>query len=298
MTTLSIRNISLNIGKTPILENVNTEISGSGNIVLFGPNGAGKSSLLKIITGIIDPLEGDVIVNGFSIINEREKALSQLGAHIEPGSFYPQLTGREVLSLIEKIRSNGKASCDLSAEDMINRLSMNEYADKKIGTYSTGMRRNLAVASAVVCAPPIILLDEPTDGLDPLSTARMNDLMFFLHNEKNCLLVTTSHDIEGAELISTRKLILMYGSIVFDSKKESNRVTMRLTVSNPRAMNSDILGAHETEFLGSTVLIKNLKRQEIGGVLRELSGALDIENISFETEFRNFYESFLKNGKK
>ncbi len=293
MNTVSIRGVTLKIGETTILEKVNAELSGSGNSVLFGPNGAGKSSLLKAMTGMILPQKGDVIINGASIRNDREEALGYIGAHIEPGSFYPQLTGREVLNFTEKIRCGKSGGCELGANALIERLHMAEYADRKVGTYSTGMRRNLAVATAAMCAPPVVILDEPTDGLDPASTMRMNGLMEFLHKEKQCLLITTSHDIEGAELISTRKLILMDGTIVFDSEEKGDRLTVRFEVSNPGRPGFPLFNDFEVEREGSSMVVRNISRSQVGHVLREVANSCEISSVAFESEFRQFYESFL-----
>lgn len=294
MSSLSIRNLSLSFGGQSILEDVSTEISGPGNVVLFGPNGAGKSSLLKSIAGIISPQNGEVIINGFSTRNQREKALAQIGAHIEPGSFYPQLTGKEILSFIEKMRGRAKGSDKLSAEFLIESLGMSEYADKRLRTYSSGMRRMLSVASAVVSTPPIVLLDEPTDGLDPVSSKRVTSLIGQLHHEKNCLIVTTSHDIEEAESMATRKLILMNRKIVFDSSNSDKKVAVTMTVSDPENLKPGMLNGHNYTINGNSVQISDLEEHRMGETLRIITGMLNVESVTIGSEFRQFYESFIE----
>lgn len=298
MNSVSIQNVSLKIGKIPILMDISAEFAGPGNVVLFGPNGAGKSTLLKAISGMVEPQNGDVLINGLDMRKNREGGLENLGAHIEPGSFYPQLTGSEVLNFMEKVRGNRGNCRGLGSHELIERLGMADYADSKIRTYSTGMRRKLSVAAAVICAPPIILLDEPTDGLDPASSKSVKDLIHFLHREKDCLIISTSHDLEGAEAVSTRNLVLIGGKIVFDSHSAGKLVTIKLVVSNPKDIDQHILGNYDHEVEGQTIRVRNIEKKDISGILRDLVVKLRVESVSIQSEFQRFYESYLTNVNK
>lgn len=297
MNSISVEGLSLRIGGSMILNRVSADISGHGVIVLFGPNGAGKSTLLKAITGLVQPDEGRVTINGYAIDRQREDALSQIGAHIEPGSFYPHLSAREVLEFIEKIRSKSVDS-SLTSNGIIEKLGMSKYADTPISTYSTGMKRLLAVASAAVCAPNIILLDEPTDGLDPVATRKVSELISYLDKEVGSLIIITSHDIEQAESIATRKLILMNGEIMFDSLSSSDNLVLKVNVSNPEGLKPDLLAGLKYELRQNTLAVMDLKREELSRVIQAVSGVLKIQSVSVGSQFRQFYESYIeKNGK-
>lgn len=298
MNSVSLNNITMMIGKNPILLDVSVEFEGPGNVVLFGPNGAGKSTLLKTISGLVQPQSGSVILNGFNMSRNREEGLEQLGAHIEPGSFYPHLTGREVLNLMEKMRG-GEANCHgLDSHTLIENLGMSEYSDRKIRTYSTGMLRKLSIAAAVIGAPPIILLDEPTDGLDPSSSKSVRDLIQFLHKEKKCLVITTSHDLEGAEAVSSRKLVLFGGRIVFDSLSAGELVTIKLVVLDPKDIVQKNLGNYDIEIKGQNVFVKNLQKRDVSDILRDIVVKLRVESVSVQSEFQRFYESYLSSVTK
>ena len=298
MISVSLRDISLDIEADPILLNINTELSGPGCVVLFGPNGAGKSTLLKAITGMIQPQRGDVVINGFSIRNKREKVLELIGAHIEPGTFYPQLTGREILNFMEKMRHNLKGNSELDTSSLIDRLGMGLFADKRISTYSTGMRRKLSVAAAAICSPPVIILDEPTDGLDPSSSRQVNELIRYLYREMGRLVIMTSHDLEGAETISTRKLIMIDGKIVFDSDSTQSMINLRVTVSNPQDLDKKILIGKDFVLKGQLLIIRNLEKLEVNRIIRDVALCTNVDSISLQSDFKEYYESYLENEQK
>ena len=298
MISVSLRDISLDIGGNPILMNINTELCGPGCVVLFGPNGAGKSTLLKAITGMIQPQKGDVVINGFNIRNNREKVLELIGAHIEPGTFYPQLTGREILNFMEKMRPKLEGNSYLDSSSIIDRLGMRLFADKKISTYSTGMRRKLSVAAAAICSPPVIILDEPTDGLDPASSRQVNELIRYLHMEMGRLIIMTSHDLEGAEAISTRKLILIDGKIVFDSDSTQSVINLKIKVSNPQDLDNKILIGKDFVLKGQLLVIRNLEKIEVNRIIRDVASCTDVDSISLQSDFREYYESYLENDQK
>lgn len=174
---LRLSNISKVYGKQKVLDKVDLFINEGEIIGLVGPNGAGKSTLMKIITGLVKKYDGDVYIKGENIKNIKRRTTKRIGCVIETPGFYPDLTGYENLLFFAEVSGlDDKKEID----EIIKKLGIEGYMDKKVKKYSLGMKQRLGVAQAVLSYPPILILDEPTNGLDPAIVPQLRKFIKYI----------------------------------------------------------------------------------------------------------------------
>jgi Cu-processing system ATP-binding protein len=174
---------------------------------LFGHNGAGKSTLMKVILGVLAPTTGDIKVLGHNPrSNGAHEYRRQFGYLPENVSFYDQLTGREVLNYFAKLKGHSKAH----AESLLEEVNLAPAADRQVKTYSKGMRQRLGLAQAFLGSPKLLILDEPTVGLDPVATSEFYQMVDRLKTE-GCAVILCSHVLPGIEGHIDRAMILSKG---------------------------------------------------------------------------------------
>ncbi len=218
---------------------------------LLGPNGAGKTTLIKIITTLLLPDRGTVYVLGHDVIKEPEEVRKHIGAvlSVERGFFW-KLTGRENLKYFGMLRGLHGSFLKKRIEELLELVGLKQLggADKLYEEYSLGMKARLALARALLSDPPILLLDEPTLGLDPHAARQIRDLIVdFAHKSGKTILLTT-HNMFEAELICDRIAIISQGKIVGIGTKEELKTLVRKEVpitikfsSNKRGFDSNWL---------------------------------------------------------
>lgn len=215
---LDVKNLHKQFGKKPALEDVSFQV-GEGQIYgLLGHNGAGKSTTLGVILGMVEPDQGETFINGVSVQKKRANALQNVGSIFESPCFYEYLSGWENL----KILSNYSGPFDKKAtEDIVGRVGLTERIGSKVRTYSHGMRQRLALAQSLLPMPKVLLLDEPTDGLDPEGIKWFRDFILGLRKERGMTVVFNSHQLAEVELMCDRVAILKGGKRVFEGKVSS-----------------------------------------------------------------------------
>ena len=158
----------------------------------LGPNGAGKSTTLKILTNLIKATSGSAYLNGVDVVKDPSGALVDVGAVVETPEFYPYLTPRETMRYIGGIIGMSKENISAQTDEILEKVKMTQWADKKLGTFSKGMRQRIALGQALLDDPKVIILDEPTSGLDPRGMAEMREILKNLRNDTNDLTILMS----------------------------------------------------------------------------------------------------------
>jgi len=181
--------------------------------VFLGPNGAGKSSTIKMLTGLLPPGSGTAQVNGIDVVGDRIAAKRQIGYMAEQPFLYEKLTGREFITFIADVYRIPRAIRLDRTANLLRILDMEERADHLIETYSLGMRQKIALAAVLVHQPPVLFLDEPTNGLDPLSARTVKDLLRDICARGGTVFMTT-HILEIAEQMADRVGILDQGRLI------------------------------------------------------------------------------------
>lgn len=184
---------------------------------LLGPNGAGKSTTLKILTSLIHPTSGHAYLNGVDVTQEPKLALEDVGTVIETPEFYGYLTPRETFRYIGGIIGMSREAVGSQTDEILEKVKMTEWADKKIGTFSKGMRQRIALGQALLGDPNIIILDEPTSGLDPRGMAEIREVLRNIRNNASDLtIVMSSHILHEVEDLCDRVAMVNHGRLILD----------------------------------------------------------------------------------
>lgn len=199
-------------GRVHALQNVTLEIS-SGMFGLLGPNGAGKSTLMKILATLELPSSGDVLIDGADIRSRRKEVRNSLGYLPQFFGVYAQLTGAEFLTYIAKLRNASRRNLRQTVEDMLVNVGLLEARDRRVKTYSGGMLRRLGIAQAMINHPKLLIIDEPTTGLDPEERIRFRNLLTAISRDKIILLST--HIVGDISSTCEDLALLAQGKVIF-----------------------------------------------------------------------------------
>ncbi len=200
-------------GPVQALTDVDLEV-GRGMFGLLGPNGAGKTTLMRIVAGLLEPTSGSVTLDGHDVVAEPRRVWERLGYLPQEFGFYPHLTGEKMLAHLLRLKgveAAGRSLGELCAE-LLARVNLTAAAGQKVGAYSGGMRQRLGVAQAIAGDPRLIIVDEPTAGLDPEERLRFYRLLAELAEERIVLLST--HIVEDVAVLCTRFAIIREGRLV------------------------------------------------------------------------------------
>lgn len=213
--------ITKRYGEFLALADLNLKVEGAGKCVgLLGPNGAGKTTALKIFCDMITRYEGKAFVNGFDVHLDKRRALSSCGVVIETPEIYPSLTIREALSMFAELRGIASQDRMRAIDQAITQVRMNEWADKRIGEFSRGMKQRANIAAALLGNPEVLLLDEPTTGLDPRGMAEMRQILKSLKNDSRLILMS-SHLLNEVSDICDEIVMIHKGQLLVYDKTEN-----------------------------------------------------------------------------
>mgnify|MGYP001080388958 CR=1 FL=1 len=166
------------------LDNLSLKIKENEDVALLGPNGAGKTTAIKILCGLLRPSSGTAYIDGINVVEERELALSKVGAIVETPEFYPYLTPEETLSYLGRLRGMRGRGLKSRIKEVIKLVRLDGWAKVKIEKFSRGMKQRLAIAQALLHDPPILILDEPALGLDPRGMMEVRKIFKEARKEK------------------------------------------------------------------------------------------------------------------
>jgi ABC-2 type transport system ATP-binding protein len=210
---LEIRGLHKSFAGKPALRDVSFNVARGEIHGLLGHNGAGKSTTLGIILGMVMPDKGDVTIGGVSVLTDRARALRKVGAIFESPAFYEYLSGWENLRLLMGYSGGFDAE---AAREKVELVGLSKRIHSKVRTYSHGMRQRLALAQSLLPEPELLLLDEPTDGLDPEGIKWFRDFILHLRDERGMTVLFNSHLLAEVELMCDRVTILREGRRVFE----------------------------------------------------------------------------------
>lgn len=210
-TILKCENLHKSFRKKEILKGVSLEVS-SGDILGFiGPNGAGKTTTIKLILGLQSIGSGTVTINGFDVRKNFEKAIAKVGAIIENPDLYMYLSGYDNLKLISNLY---KGIDEKRIQEVIKLVGLENRINDKVSKYSLGMRQRLGVAQAILHKPNLLILDEPTNGLDPEGIRDLRHLLTKLAKEESMGILISSHNLAELESFCNKVCIIKNGIVV------------------------------------------------------------------------------------
>lgn len=203
------------------VSNVDLHIPKGSVYGFLGPNGAGKSTTMKMFLGLTKPTGGSFHINGKKYPENRVALLKEIGSFIESPAFYGNLTGKENLEIIRKILGLPKSA----VSEALELVGLTEFKDRLAKKYSLGMKQRLGLASALIGNPPILILDEPTNGLDPVGIHEIRTLIRSLPEKYDCTVFVSSHLLSEVELMADNIGILNHGHLLFEGTLDELRQT-------------------------------------------------------------------------
>lgn len=210
-SVLKVQSLTKKIGKATIVDNVSFEIKSNEIFGLLGPNGAGKTTIIRMITGLINRTGGTVMINGSDLDHDFEGAMNELGAIVENPEFYKYMTGRKNILHYARMSSNDISNERI--EEVIKLVKLDHAIDKKVKTYSLGMRQRLGVAQAILHKPSLLIFDEPTNGLDPQGIREFRDYLKVLASEGVGILIS-SHLLSEMQLMCDSFAVIEKGKLI------------------------------------------------------------------------------------
>ena len=222
---IEIRNVSKTFKKRNVIKNVSFDICSSDICGFIGPNGAGKTTIMKMITGLIKPDLGNVFINGIEVSKNREEALREIGAVLEVPVFFDYMSGRKNLQNLARLNYGMKREEQLKkVEEVLEIVGLkgknDDRGNDKVKTYSLGMKQRLGIAQTLLNNPEIVILDEPTNGLDPLGMKDLRNLILKLRDEKGITFLISSHNLDELQKVCNKYVFIKDGNIRWSGESE------------------------------------------------------------------------------
>lgn len=208
MNVLEIKGLRKKLGKREIIKGIDLELKKGEILGFLGPNGAGKTTTIRMIVGLINPDSGEIKICGESLKNKK-KALKNVGAVVENPELYKYLSGRENLMQIARIRGVAKEEVN----ELINLVGLEDRINEKVSKYSLGMKQRLGLAAALIGNPKLLILDEPTNGLDPSGIIDFREVVKKAVREKGISVFISSHILSEVQNLCHRVVFVNHGVI-------------------------------------------------------------------------------------
>ena len=240
---------------------------------LLGPNGAVKSTTLKILTHLINATSGNAYINGIDVTSNPKDALEGIGTVVETPEFYSYLTPTQTFQYIGSIFGMRKETISAETSEILADMSMSEWADKKIGTFSKGMKQRIALGLALLNEPTAIILDEPTSGLDPRGMAEMRKILKDIRAKKDLTILTSSHMLHEVSDMCDRIAMINHGTLV----KEGD-LNELLGSNNARMITVKTVGGFDDAMISKLSALSNVSNVMTSGNVIKLSFKGDDED--------------------
>lgn len=208
---LEIRNVTKKIGKKTIIDDVSFHVKKGEVFGLLGPNGAGKTTIIRMIVGLMNMTSGDIFVNGLHIKKQFTEAMHHIGAIVENPELYKFLTGYQ--NLVHFARMLPDVTAD-RIDEVIELVKLEKRIDDEVRTYSLGMRQRLGVAQALLHKPSVLILDEPTNGLDPAGIRELRSYLHHLAETEGTTVIVSSHLLSEMELMCDQVAVIQDGRLL------------------------------------------------------------------------------------
>jgi len=218
---IKIKNLSKKFGHLTAVKDVSFEVQPGEVLGFLGPNGAGKSTTMKMITGFLTPTSGEIEVSGFNVSEKPIEVKKRIGYLPEGAPSYGEMTPLQYLEFIAQVRQlSGQSKIDRNKE-VIQRLHLDKVLNQSIDTLSKGFKRRVGLAQAILHDPDVLILDEPTDGLDPNQKFEVRELIKSIAPNK--VIIISTHILSEVDAICSRAIIIADGKVLADDTPEGLR---------------------------------------------------------------------------
>ncbi|MGI8316386.1 ABC transporter ATP-binding protein [Halobacillus mangrovi] len=283
-SVMQLKNLKKTIGSKPIIKGLNFEIYSGEVFGFLGPNGAGKTTTIRMMVGLMDMTEGDVIIKGHSVKKEYKQAIRHVGGIVENPEMYPFMSGwknlRHYARMIPGIT-------DERIKEVVQLVGLEKRMKDKVGKYSLGMRQRLGIAQALLHNPSILILDEPTNGLDPSGIREIRSYIRRLAAEERVAVIVSSHILSEMEMMCDRIGIIKNGELIsIQPVKEALKQSEKKEVTLEAAPLDKAMGVL-TDFLEGSVDVDQdllnftIKRDQIPQLIQRLvKNEVDVYSVN------------------
>lgn len=248
-------------GPVAALQGVSLEI-GEGMFGLLGPNGAGKTTLMRVLAGLLEPTAGSVTLDGEDIVTRPERVWAKLGYLPQEFGFYPHLTGEAMLLHLLKLKGvQAPDGPKKLARELLDRVNLTFAAKRKVKTYSGGMRQRLGLAQAISGSPRLIIVDEPTAGLDPEERLRFYRLLAELAEDR--IVVLSTHIVEDVAVLCSRFAVIRGGRLVAVTSPSEARDAIAGKIWEGAVSGEDLQEIQRTRRVTQAVLVEGRNRVRV-----------------------------------
>lgn len=295
---VEIRNLTKTIGSKTIVDNLSFDIPRGEVFGFLGPNGAGKTTTIRMMVGLISKSNGQVFVNGIDVSKNFSEAMQHVGAIVENPELYKYLTGYQNL---KHFANMSKGVTKQRIDEVVKLVGLEQRIQEKVKTYSLGMRQRLGLAQALLRKPDVLILDEPTNGLDPAGIRELRDHLRTLAKQEGLAVIVSSHLLSEMELMCDRVAIIQAGKLV-DVQSMRDMVNAdalgqvtEIEVDEPDAATQRIREQHpDLEVVRQAdLLVVSIAREGIPGVLQTLIGA-GLKVYGVRTASKSLEDKFLE----
>ena len=294
---VEVNNINKTFGRKKVLDNVSFFIDNNEIVGFIGPNGAGKSTTMKCIASLIFPDQGSVTVSGYDVKRQRELALSQMASLIESPGLYLDISGRENIKLFASLRNIKEERI----KEIYDFTGLKEDLDRNVNGYSMGMKQRLALGIALLSKPKFLILDEPTNGLDPTGVIQLRNTLLELVKNEDISILFSSHQLGEVEKLADRLICINQGKIIETPMNILEKQKYLIKVDDMEKavelLNNE-LKELSFEKLGKDTLVFDLVEEElISKILKVILGyginIIDItkEKQDIEVVYKEIYKS-------
>lgn len=287
MDVLEVKGLKKRLGKREIIKGINFSVKDGEIFGFLGPNGAGKTTTIRMLVGLIAPNEGEIKICGKYVQKEKEEALKNVGAVVENPELYKYLSGRENLMQIARIRKVSKEE----VEELIELVGLKDRIDDKVKKYSLGMKQRLGLAAALIGEPKLLILDEPTNGLDPSGIIDFREVVKKAAKEKGMAVFISSHILSEVQNLCDRVAFTNGGVIksvedIHDNTMDTELDSLTLIVSSNEEEAVKVLKGIDL-VKSASVIDEEIHLIIESGKTSELLGILLNKKIKVEEIFKN-----------
>ena len=225
---IAVERLSRHFGSLKAVDSIDLTVNAGEIFGFLGPNGAGKSTVVRMLTTLLRPTSGSARVAGFDVVKQADSVRRNIGVALQDAAIDPLMTGSELLVLQAVLYGIAKSKIRARADELLERVGLTAAAERRVGTYSGGMRRRLDLALSLIHQPTVLFLDEPTSGLDPMSRIALWEEVRRLNDEGTTVMLTTQY-LEEADQLADRIAIINEGKIVREGKPRD----LKAAVGNP-----------------------------------------------------------------
>lgn len=235
---IEVQNVSKTLNKRKVIQNMTFNIMKGDICGFIGPNGAGKTTLMKMATGLIKPNDGEILINGIDVQKDREKALSGVGAIIEVPVFFEYISGRKNLRNLARLNNGMDRKEQLNkVEEVLELVGLKDRGNDLVKNYSLGMKQRLGIAQSLLNNPSIVILDEPSNGLDPVGMKDLRELILSLAKKFEITFFISSHLLDELQKICNKYIFIKEGcikwvgdadSLLMDKEKDLEEIFLDL----------------------------------------------------------------------